>query len=139
ADLVFTAHQAQILRKLKGSRIVITWSGARSGEIEAALNAEAEEFRLRDPHIDTQVAGIEILRARFVDLRSIHRRAEVADRSGPEQIGISQNKRIHSKRQSRVDQRKQVFGIKVGWLIQARLQIAAEQAVFIADLIVDPA
>ena len=97
SDLVRASDRAHVFGELKTSRVVCARRCAGSGDAEATGDREAHEFRNGDGHVDADIIGVEILRARFRNLRAIQGRAEIADSSVSDQIRVAENERMHSK------------------------------------------
>src|SRR5262249_32599934 len=90
-DLMFSSNEADVLNELKRRRIVIAGSGTCSRNVEPVRDAEAHELRLRNPHVDSDIARIEKCRTGFVDLGSIQRCAKVVDGPASKHIRVADN------------------------------------------------
>ena len=112
-NLVRAADHADVLVKLESGGVVPARRGAGSGNVEAAGDAEAHEFRNVNEHIDADIVRIEVLGARFRNLRPVHGSAEIAHRSIADHVSVAKHKRMNAESQLSVAQREQVIRVEV--------------------------
>ena len=93
SDLVHASHNADILSKLEGGRVVFTGKRWRPANAESSGNTDEHQLRYRDVHVDSEIRPIESLNVMLLDLRAIQRCMEAARERG-QQIGVAQNHRM---------------------------------------------
>ena len=134
-----SARDAHIVRSLKDHSIRFTGSGHLTGT-ERTIEIDLGKFRKTRLVIGVLHAEIgeceEVMLDGFFVGRKIHCAAERVNRTGTDQVGITQHERVGSPRVIGLTYRNPVLTIVVARGIQAGKLVTAKHRVFVVDLIV---
>ena len=117
--------------------VVGAWRGVVGGNVEAAVgHGQAHELGDGHPHVDAEVLGVEELGGEFGDCGAVEGDAKVADDARTDQVGIADGERLDVEVEVGGGDGEDVVGVEVGGLIELGEEVAAEQEVLVAALVI---